>query len=66
VVEMVHPDLPVHPDRQLLPQSDPLHRRNIEQHPLQPELLVEQHLVLVHCRELRSDEERCKLTSEQP
>ena len=47
-VEMVLPDPPVHPDRPLLPQSDLLRLRNIEQHPLQPELLVGQHLVLSH------------------
>ena len=47
-VEMVLPDLPAHLDRPLLPQSDLLRLRNIEQHQLQPELLVEQHLVLSH------------------
>ena len=39
-VEMVQPDLPVRPDKQLLPRSGLLHLRNIEQHPLQLELLV--------------------------
>jgi hypothetical protein len=48
VVEMVQLDLPVHPDRQLLPRSDPLHPRNIEQRPPQPGLLVEQHPVPAH------------------
>ena len=55
-VEMVLPDLPAHLDRPLLPQSDLLHLRNIEQHQLQPELLVGQHLALVHYDQLSTDQ----------
>jgi len=51
-VEMVHPGPPVHPDRQHLPQFDLLHLRSTGQHQLPPELLVEQHLVLVHFYQL--------------
>ena len=40
--------LPTHPSTQLLQRSGPLHPHSIEQHLLQPELLVERRLVRVH------------------